>query len=78
MISSNLPETEQMNSFQIVKMNLFVRFLGEFEDTKKPFRNFLTFRYVDKKRGKGVSRKATLGHVIKGRYHQGVYFIIVL
>ena len=25
--------------------------------------------YVDKKRGEGVSRKSTLGHVTKGRYH---------
>ena len=33
-----------MNEFVLTTtMNLFVRFLGEFEDTKKSFRNYLTF-----------------------------------
>ena len=42
MASSNSPE--RTNEFVFTtKTNLFVRFLGEFEDTKKSFRNYLTF-----------------------------------
>ena len=42
------PRNRTNEFISVVKMNLFVRFLGEFEDTKKSFRNFLTFGYVDK------------------------------
>ena len=42
-MSSNSPK-KQTNEFVFATTtNLFVRFLGEFEDTKKPFRNYLTF-----------------------------------
>ena len=38
---------KQMNEFiVVVNMNLFIHFLGEFEDTKKSFRNYLTFSSV--------------------------------
>ena len=36
---------KRMNEFvTVVKTNLFVRFLGEFEETKKSFRNYPSFR----------------------------------
>ena len=35
-----------------------------FSSVKRSFNN-----YVDRKRGEGVSKKSTLGHVTKGRYH---------
>jgi hypothetical protein len=36
-------EFSQKTNQQITATNSFVRFLGEFEDTKKSFRNYLTF-----------------------------------
>ena len=36
---------KQTNEFVFTtEMNSFVRFLGEFDDTKKSFRNYLNFR----------------------------------
>ena len=44
MVSSNSPK-KQTNEFVFTTTtNLFVLFLGEFEDTKKSFQNYLTFR----------------------------------
>ena len=41
--SSNSPK-KRMNEFVFTTTtNLFVRFLGEFEDTKKSFQKYLTF-----------------------------------
>ena len=43
MVSSKSPK-KRTNEFIFTTMtNLFVRFLGEFEDTKKSFQNYLTF-----------------------------------
>ena len=43
LVSSNSPK-KRTNEFVFTTMkNSFVRFLGEFEDTKKSFRNYLTF-----------------------------------
>ena len=44
LVSSN-SHKKQTNEFVFTTTkNSFVRFLGEFEDTKKSFRNYLTFR----------------------------------
>ena len=43
MVSTNSPKKQANKFFFTTTMNLFVRFLGEFEDTKKPFQNYLTF-----------------------------------
>ena len=43
LVSSNFPQ-KRMNEFVFTAMtSLFVCFLGEFEDTKNSFRNYLTF-----------------------------------
>jgi hypothetical protein len=44
LVSSNSPK-KQTNEFVFTTTtNSFVRFLGEFEDTKKSFQNYLTFK----------------------------------
>ena len=44
LVSSNSPK-KQTNEFVFTTTtNSFVRFLGKFEDTKKSFRNYLTFK----------------------------------
>ena len=47
LVSSNSPKNEQTNSFFTTTMNSFVSFLGEFEDTKKTFQNYLTFLHFN-------------------------------
>ena len=48
LVSTNSPK-KQMNEFVFTSTkNSFVRFLGEFEDTKKSFRNYLTFTRMAK------------------------------
>ena len=45
LVSSNSPK-KRMNKFVFTTTtNLFVRFLGEFEDIKKSFQNYLTSKY---------------------------------
>ena len=44
LISSNSPKKQTTEFIFSTTMNLFVRILGEFEDTKKPFGNYLTFK----------------------------------
>ena len=44
MVSSNSPKKRTNEFVFTTTTNLFVCFLGEFEDTKKSFRNYLTFR----------------------------------
>ena len=36
-MSSNSPKKQTNKFVVVVKMNSFIRFLGEFEDTKTPF-----------------------------------------
>ena len=49
MVFSNSPK-KQTNEFVITTTtNSFIRFLGEFEDAKKSFRNYLTFTSLSKK-----------------------------
>jgi hypothetical protein len=43
LVSSNSPKKRTNKFVFTTTMNSFVRFLGEFEDTKKFFRNYLTF-----------------------------------
>ena len=45
LVSSNSPKKQTKEFVFTTTTNLFVRFLGEFEDTKKSFRNYLTFRF---------------------------------
>ena len=40
-----MDESVTDESVSVVKTNSLVRFLGEFEDTKKSFRNYLTFTW---------------------------------
>ena len=56
------PRNRTNEFISVVKMNLFVRFLGEFEDTKKSFRNWTS------RGNRGSVERLQLGHVIKGRY----------
>ena len=44
LVSSNSPKKQTDKFVFTTTLNLFDRFLGEFEDTKKSFRNCLTFR----------------------------------
>ena len=43
LVSSNSPKKRTNEFVFTTTTNSFVRFLGEFEDTKKSFRNYLTF-----------------------------------
>ena len=45
LVSSDSPQKRRNDSFLLLQhiMNSIVRFLGEFEDTKKSFRKYLTF-----------------------------------
>ena len=43
LLSSNSPKKRTNEFVFTTTTNSFVRFLGEFEDTKKSFRNYLTF-----------------------------------
>ena len=43
LVSSNSPKKRTNEFVFTITTNSFVRFLGEFEDTKKSFRNYLTF-----------------------------------
>ena len=43
LVSSNSPKKRTNEFIFTTMMNSFVRILGEFEDTKKSFRNYLTF-----------------------------------
>ena len=45
MVSSNSPKKRRNEFVFTTTTNLFICFLGEFEDTKKSFRNYLTFNY---------------------------------
>ena len=45
LVSSNSPEKTEF--IFTTKTNSFVCFLGEFEDTKKSFRNYLTFSVLE-------------------------------
>ena len=44
LVSSNSPKKWTNEFIFNTTTNLFVRFLGEFKDTKKSFRNYLTFK----------------------------------
>ena len=44
LVSTNSPKKWTNKFVFTTTTNLFVRFLGEFEDTKKSLRNFLTFK----------------------------------
>ena len=44
LLSSNSPKKRTNKFVFTTTTNSFVHFLGEFEDTKKSFRNYLTFR----------------------------------
>ena len=46
LVSSNSPKKQTNKFVFITTTNSFVCFLGEFEDTKKSFRNCLTFTYL--------------------------------
>ena len=48
LFSSNSPKKRTNEFVFTTTTNSFVRFLGEFEDTKKSFRNYLTFKKVTK------------------------------
>ena len=43
--------------------NSFVRFLGEFEDTKKSFRNYLTFSHLTETHGELCMCRALIYHL---------------
>ena len=43
LVSSNSPQKGTNEFVFTTTTNLFICFLGEFEDTKKPFQNYLTF-----------------------------------
>ena len=43
LVSSNSPKKRTKEFVVVVKTNSFVHFLGELEETKKSFRNYLTF-----------------------------------
>ena len=45
LVSSNSPKKWTNKSVFTTTMNLFIRFLEEFEDTKKSFQNYLTFSH---------------------------------
>ena len=46
MVSSNSPKKRTKEFVFTTTRNSFVRFLGEFEDTKKSFWNYLTFKLL--------------------------------
>ena len=46
LVSSNSPKKRTNEFVFTTTMNLFVRFLGEFEETKKFYRNYLTFNKI--------------------------------
>ena len=49
LVSSNSPKKRTNEFVFTTTTNSFVRFLGEFEDTKKTFRNYLTFSPANQK-----------------------------
>ena len=49
LVSSNSPKKRTNKFIFTTTTNSFVRFLGEFEDIKKSFRNYLTFSNVKTK-----------------------------
>ena len=58
-----MDESVTDESVSVVKTNSLVRFLGEFEDTKKSFRNYLTFTWSL------LSKKSSN----RGALHKSVY-----